>query len=77
MTKIFNLRLDGIEFEPLQDYHVRHSQSLVMEKLVRQYKENGKKMIKDNASIISAVAQLILKNVPGHTMLAHYTKIGS
>jgi len=48
-----------------------------MEKFVQQHKENRKKMVKDNASIISAVAQLILKNVPGHTMLAHYTKIGS
>ncbi len=77
LTKIFNLRLDGTEFEPLQDYHIRHSQSLVMEKLVQQHKENGKEMVKDNASIISAVAQLILEKVPGHTMIAHYTKIDS
>jgi SAM-dependent methyltransferase len=77
LTKIFNLRLDGIEFEPLQDYHVKYSQSLVMGKLVQQYQENGKKMIKDNAPIISAVAQLILKNVAGHTILAHYTKTDS
>ncbi len=77
LTKIFSLRLDGTEFEPLQDYHIRHSQSLVMGKLVQQHKENGKEMVKDNASIISAVAQLILKNVPGHTLLAHYTKIDS
>jgi len=77
MTKIFSLRLNGTKFKPLQDYHVKHSQSLVMEKFVRQHKENGGKMTENNAPIISAVAQLILKNVPGHTLLAHYAKIGS
>ena len=45
MTKIFSLRLSGTEFKPLQEYHIKHRQSLVMEKLVQQYKENGRKMI--------------------------------
>ena len=75
VTKVFPLRLDGIEIEPLQDYHREWAQSILERRLIQQWRKTGEEMVKYNRAVVTTVAQLIFENAPGHTILVHYTKM--
>lgn len=75
LCNFFRLKLEGIELEPLQPYHLKYNHSLVRKRLVQEYGEKGKAMIDRNKELVAAVSQTIIKHIPGHTLLAHYTKI--
>ena len=75
VTKVFPLRLDGIEIEPLQAYHREWAQSILERRLIQQWRKTGEEMVKYNRAVVTTVAQLIFENAPGHTILVHYTKM--
>ncbi|MDD2733784.1 MAG: class I SAM-dependent methyltransferase [Desulfuromonadaceae bacterium] len=74
LTKFFPLRLDTLEHEPLQSYHVDFSKQVIKEKLFK--KEGGtREALFGCETLISEVMELILENIPGHTVMAYYTKL--
>jgi SAM-dependent methyltransferase len=74
LSKIFPLRLDAVEHEPLQPYHVDFSKQLIKEKLLEKGHFTAE-TLSGCDTLTSEVMELVLKNIPGHTIIAYYTKL--
>jgi SAM-dependent methyltransferase len=74
LARLFELRIDGIELEPLQPYHADYSIGLAMKNMIREYGEKEHAVIARNEDLVRKTALSVLKQVPGQTILAHYTK---
>jgi SAM-dependent methyltransferase len=75
LCRFFPLRLDGIEFEPVQPYHEDIHMDIVKYYLSKKNIDYGLLSPEYLNQCFSEIVKLFTDNIPGHTLLAHYTKI--
>jgi SAM-dependent methyltransferase len=74
LADILPLSLKSVEYEPLQPYHFADCKELIRQRLV----ENEHCAWSDLAEcepVTSKVMELVLENIPGHTIMVVYTKL--
>jgi len=74
LSKIFPLRLDAVEHEPLQAYHTDFSKQLIRDKLA-QRGDSKRAVLPECDALTSEMMELVLEKIPGHTIIAYYTKL--
>lgn len=75
LADCFNLKIENIYYEPLQDYHVNWYIDSVIKSKVKPYKNFNKIFKKLKLKrLLAYYVRLNQKNINGHTMLAIYKK---
>jgi SAM-dependent methyltransferase len=73
---LFEMQLEKLEFEPLQSYHRDYSTSLVMGLLRLKRESENRRGESLPEAVVCEVAEAVLEQVPGHTLLAVFRKNG-
>lgn len=75
LQNIFNIRLERLEIEPIQKYHLGYYQSFLENLFVQKYRFWGRIFRKVANFIILNNLNDLSKYISGHTILAQYKKL--
>jgi SAM-dependent methyltransferase/tetratricopeptide (TPR) repeat protein len=74
LCRFFPLRLEAIEFEPVQSYHVDIHKELVEKALSKSHVDDRSNLPDNQDDAVAVIVKLFTDTIPGHSILASYTK---
>ncbi len=74
LCRFFPLRLESIDFEPVQPYHVDIHTELVKNYISKTKMDYGENSTENWDQTVAAIVKLFTDTIPGHTILAQYMK---